>query len=294
MDYRAAPLSPPPFTLALPQDWVAPIVVASPHSGRHYPQDFLEASVLTPAQLRSSEDAYTDLLVADAPQLGLPLIAAQYPRAYVDLNRAANELDPAVIEGIARGPVNPRIASGLGVIARVVANGRAIYHGKLARQEALARLSAIWHPYHRALDDLMGQAVRRFGQAILLDIHSMPRDALDTGPRYSGPRPDIVLGDRYGAAADAAVMDALESALRAQGFVIGKNTPFAGAHVVTTYGQPALARHAIQIEIDRALYMDEARIAPHGDFDEIRARLTGALAQMARQFGAGHLPLAAE
>lgn len=284
----------PAYRLELPDRQAGPVIVASPHSGRHYPWSFARSTILDERSIRSSEDAFVDMLVGEAPALGAPLLAAEYPRAYIDLNRSSDELDPAVIEGVARVPSNPRVSSGLGVIPRVVANGRLIYRGKLTRREAEARLDAVWHPYHDCLERLMTDTLAGFGQAVLLDIHSMPHEALENVARSPGtPRPDVVIGDRFGASAGAMTVDALEAAFQGSGLVVSRNTPFAGAYIAQHYGRPSRGAHAIQIEIDRSLYMDEATIRPNGNFRHVKALMTGVLWQM---IGAddGAMPLAAE
>jgi len=264
----------------MPDALSTPVVVASPHSGRHYPLDFLSASVLDSRAIRSSEDAFIDVLVGAAPEQGAPLLTAEYPRAYLDLNRSPDELDPAVISGIGRVVQTPRINSGLGVIPRVVANGRAIYRGKLSRAEVDARLTQIWHPYHDCLARLLSVAKARFGRCLLLDFHSMPREALDPIMRPGLRRPDVVLGDRFGASASASVVDLLEQAFRDAGLEVSRNTPFAGAYVVQSYGRPAHGQHAVQIEIDRSLYMDERDLRPHEGFEEMRRLLSDVLAKV--------------
>jgi N-formylglutamate amidohydrolase len=267
-------------------------VVASPHSGRNYDWAFLSATVLDYARIRSSEDAFVDDLMAGAPGLGAPFLAAEVPRAFIDLNRAAEELDPAVIHGVPRGAPNPRISSGLGVIPRVVAQGRAIYRGKISRAEAQRRIETVWHPYHAKLDELLADAQRRFRRAVLIDCHSMPHEAIEgAGPR--GRAPEIVIGDRFGASAAAELTDGVEAIFADLGFRVARNVPFAGAYVTQAYGQPEAGRHAIQIEIDRALYMDEARLRKLPEFDRVRGLLTEGLARIC-ELGRGGRALAAE
>jgi N-formylglutamate amidohydrolase len=253
------------------------VVVASPHSGRAYAPDFLSRTVLDERQVRSSEDAYVDLLLDRVSGLGVPVLIAEVPRAVIDLNRAPEELDPAVIRDVPRGATNPRVSSGLGVIPRVVAQGRAIYRGKISRAEAQERIDTVWRPYHGQLAALMAESQARFGTALLLDCHSMPHEAIEGTP---GRTPEIVLGDRFGASADAWMVDLAEAAFRDLGFRVGRNAPFAGAYMTQTYGRPAQGRHAIQIEIDRALYMDEARLRPNDRFDTMRGLLTQALSRI--------------
>ncbi|MEM1274326.1 MAG: N-formylglutamate amidohydrolase [Pseudomonadota bacterium] len=283
----------PPYRLQMPEDTVTPVIVASPHSGRYYPWSFMRRSVLDDRSVRSSEDAFMDQLAADAPQLGAPLLTAEYPRAYIDLNRAADELDPSVVEGVRYPSQNPRISSGLGVIPRVVANGRAIYCGKIDRDEADARINTVWRPYHTCLADLISRAEARFGQAILLDFHSMPHEALETVCRPGGRRPEVVLGDRFGAAADAGIVDRLDAAFSAAGLTVSRNAPFAGAFITQHYGRPQRGRHAVQIEIDRSLYMNERLIRPNSNFDAVRGVIRDVLARMISGSSA-QMPLAAE
>ncbi|KIN63222.1 N-formylglutamate amidohydrolase [Sulfitobacter noctilucicola] len=269
------------------------VVFASPHSGRDYPWTFLRTSVLDEHTIRSSEDAFVDQLFECAPHFGASFIKAGAPRAFVDLNRAVDELDPALIEGVRRRGHNPRIASGLGVIPRVVANGRAIYRGKLSSEEAQRRIDDYWKPYHRKLQSLLDAAHQRHGQAVLIDCHSMPHEAMDGVARSGMKRPDIVLGDRFGAAASGDVVDRVEAAFASAGFVVTRNTPFAGAYITQAYGRPARSQHAVQVEIDRSLYMNETLIRPNGDFEQVQAALRQVVAEVAL-IGQGRIPLAAE
>jgi N-formylglutamate amidohydrolase len=269
------------------------VVFASPHSGRDYPWTFLRKTVLDERTIRSSEDAFVDQLFASAPQMGAPLLKAGAPRAYIDLNRSAEELDPALIEGVRRQGHNPRIASGLGVIPRVVANGRAIYRGKLSMIEAERRIELYWHPYHHMLQKLLDGAHQQHGQAVLIDCHSMPHEAMDGVARSGMPRPDVVLGDRFGAAASSEVIDHVEAAFAAAGFTVVRNAPFAGAYVTQAYGRPSRNQHAVQVEIDRSLYMDERLIRPSANFESVRKRLRGVVAEISAM-GQSRVPLAAE
>ncbi len=251
-------------------------VFSSPHSGAEYPESFLRASCLTPLQLRSSEDAYVDRFIGET--LDAPIITARRPRAYVDLNRGPDELDPAIIKNVGGQPANPRIAAGLGVIPRVVANGRAIQLGKMSRAEATARLEDCYHPYHTALSGLIEAQRQRFGTCYLFDIHSMPRSALPGG--LVNRRPDIVLGDRYGTASDQWLGDTVAAFFREAGFVVARNAPFAGGYITRHYGAPSHGVHALQIEIDRSLYMNEPRVELHHDFESIRGRISNVLTKL--------------
>jgi N-formylglutamate amidohydrolase len=281
------------FIVHSPRQHSSCVVFASPHSGRNYEGTFGQTAVLDNTAIRSSEDAYVDLLFDSVAEFGAHFIAACVPRAYVDLNRSAEELDPALIEGVRRLGHNPRIASGLGVIPRVVANGRAIYRGKMTMTEAQSRLDQYWHPYHNRLQGLLDQAIRHHGQAVLVDCHSMPHEAMDGVALQGHRRPDVVLGDRFGAAAGGEVVDRIEAAFASAGFAVTRNAPFAGAYVTQAYGRPTRGQHAVQVEIDRSLYMDEKLVQPNADFNDIRDALRRVAAEVA-QIGSARIPLAAE
>jgi N-formylglutamate amidohydrolase len=255
-------------------------VFSSPHSGRAYPRSFLDRSRLDPLALRASEDAFVDELFDCAPDHGAPLIAAETPRALVDFNRSPRDLDPAVIDGIGAGPLNPRVAAGLGVIPRLVAEGAPIYHGKIPLLEAKRRLETLHAPYHAALRALVERARARHRQAILFDCHSMPRDALKNANRPGGRLPEIVIGDRFGAAASREVSDMAEAAFVEAGFVVTRNAPFAGGHITQTYGRPSRGVHAIQIEIDRSLYLNESRVEKSEGFAATRCAIAEAVRRL--------------
>lgn len=285
------------FDLLMPAHRSTSVVFASPHSGRDYSRAFLRRSVLDERTIRTSEDAFVDQLFNAAPAQGAPLIAARAPRAFIDLNRGADELDPALVRGAKRVGHNPRINAGLGVIPRVVAGGRAIYRGKLTLAEAQARLQEHWHPYHAKVQGLIADATALFGQAILIDCHSMPHEAVENFCRTGTVKPEIVVGDRFGASASAEVVEQIEAAFRDAGFKVGRNTPFAGAYTAQAYGRPGRGHHVVQIEIDRALYMDEARIEPNARFEEVRTlidKITARIADIGRDEGTQDLRLAAE
>lgn len=236
--------------------------------------------VLDELRLRSSEDAYVDKLIEAVTGFGAPLLAATYSRAFVDLNRAVSEMDPAVVHGAPKQAANARICAGLGVIPRVVGEGREIMSGKITLYEAESRLARGYRPYHNCLARLLTDSRDRFGEAILFDCHSMPSEARRAAPRTAGGPPDIVLGDRYGAACAPWVFEAAHAVFVAAGFRVARNAPFAGGHITKFYGRPSQNIHALQIEIDRAIYMDEAKVEPNADFEAIRSRLTGVLATL--------------
>ncbi|MCB2095538.1 MAG: N-formylglutamate amidohydrolase [Rhodobacteraceae bacterium] len=274
MPYRA-------YQLSMPSTRLTSVVFASPHSGRAYPSRFLRASILDRDTIRTSEDAFVDQLLDCVPGFGAPLLAAAAPRAFVDLNRASDELDPALIEGVKLNNHNPRISSGLGVIPRVVAGGKAIYRGKIPLAEAEARIALHWQPYHELLQELVQGSLSQFGEAVLVDMHSMPHEAMDSIASTGVKRPEIVLGDRYGTSASALVVDRIEAAFASAGLRVLRNAPFAGAYITQTYGRPSRGLHAVQVEMDRALYMNERTIRPNGNFLGFKKLLAGILEEIA-------------
>ncbi len=268
------------YDLKMPVIRTTSVVFASPHSGRAYARDFVRRSILDEQTLRSSEDAHVDKLFASAPDQGAPLLAAVLPRAWIDVNRSVDELDPALIEGVRARARNPRVASGLGVVPRVVANGRAIYRGKISLREAMTRIDEVWHPWHETVSVLMDESMDLFGEAILVDCHSMPHEAIDTIPHRQGSRPDIVLGDRFGTAAACDVVDQVEAAFAAAGLNVARNAPFAGAFATQRYGHPSRGRHVVQIEIDRSLYLNERTVRPNGNYRTFRKLIDGVVAEI--------------
>ncbi len=281
------------YHLIRPVQTRSSVVFASPHSGRNYDWSFLRRTILNEHSIRTSEDAFVDRLYAAAPELGAPLLLAGVPRAFLDLNRSADELDPALINGVRGVAHNPRIASGLGVIPRVVAGGRAIYRGKIELDEAQARIARYWRPYHGMVQRLLDEAHGQFGEAILIDCHSMPHEAMDGVVRSGAKRPDVVLGDRFGASASGWVVDQIEAAFDGTGLVVARNAPFAGAYTAQQYGRPTRNQHVVQIEVDRGLYMNEQLIRPNGNFAAFQKIMTGVVAQIVA-IGARDQRLAAE
>lgn len=281
------------YALREPARYTSCAVFNSPHSGSAYPSAFLGAALLDPVRIRSSEDAFVDELFGGAPASGAPLMAARVPRAFLDLNRAPDDLDPALISGASRRFLNPRIAAGLGVIPRVVAEGRPIMHGKLPLAEAQRRIASYWYPYHERLRALIEEQRARFGMAILFDCHSMPRDALNSGLAVGQKRPNLVLGDRFGAACDRWLVDAATEIFTEAGFVVARNAPFAGGYITQNYGRPAHGIQALQIEIDRSLYMDERRIERSEDFPSIARAIDGVVRALAA-LGPRRIRVAAE
>jgi N-formylglutamate amidohydrolase len=283
----------------LPSRQTAPVVVASPHSGSVYPAGFLAQAAVPLAALRRAEDAFVDELFAAAPALGMPLLAARFPRSYVDANREPYELDPGMFEGPLPRPLNhrtTRVAAGLGMIPRVAASGEAIYRGRVSSDEIEQRLENCWRPYHAALSTLIEQTHRLFGGVLLIDAHSMPSSASGLGPRERDHRVDIVLGDNHGESCAPELVDCAERWLAARGLRVHRNQPYAGGFTTQRYGRPGLGRHALQIEINRAIYMDEMRHEKLPTAGVTERLMAGLLEEIAGQAMAMLLPrpLAAE
>lgn len=281
------------YNLYMPEIRTTSVVFSSPHSGSQYPWNFVRRTILDERTLRSSEDAFVDKLFDAAPHHGAPFLTAIAPRAWIDVNRSADELDPALIEGVKKISHNPRVASGLGVVPRVVANGRSIYRGKIDLKEAEARIGEFWKPWHDALTTLMDDSVALFGEAVLIDCHSMPHEAIETISHPRGSRPEIVLGDRFGAAAGSDIVDKIEAALTASGLRVARNAPFAGAFVTQNHGRPARNRHVVQVEIDRSLYMNEQQIRPNNNFAAFKALIDRVVSDVT-DIGRADIPMAAE
>jgi N-formylglutamate amidohydrolase len=285
------------FEIVAPSEVTVPLVFNSPHSGRLYPAALLADSRLDERGLRRSEDFLVDDLFGDAPEVGAPLLKALFPRAYLDVNREPYELDPRMFDGRLPSFVNTRslrVAGGLGTVPRIVGDGHEIYRRRLPVAEALMRIDVIYRPYHAALRRLMERAGAAFGEAVLIDCHSMPSASLGADV---AARPDIVLGDRYGASCAPQVTDVAQDIFESLGYVVARNRPYAGGFITEHYGHPASGAHALQIEINRALYMNEAALAPHAGYARVKAdvasfmaRLAAALAGMALPYR----PLAAE
>jgi len=268
----------PSWRLLAPAEQTAPVVFASPHSGRDYPPEFIAASRLNVVSLRRSEDAFMDEIFAAAPDFGVPLLCARFPRAYVDANREAFELDPAMFTDPLPDYVNtrsPRIAAGLGTIARVVTDGEDIYHEPLRFEDALGRIEALYRPYHKALQGLLQATQERFGGCLLVDCHSMPSGQLapELGAGDGNKPADIVLGDCFGTSSAPAVTDIAKAALEASGFTVALNKPYAGGFTTRHYGRPREGVHVLQVEINRALYMDEKLVRRGPGLPALKCRL---------------------
>ena len=287
----AGPEPTPPIDVLAPSRQTAPLVFASPHSGADYPDSFVRRSQLSALALRRSEDSFVDEIFADAPGHGAPLLRARYPRAYVDPNREPYELDPEMFADTLPSWVNarsPRVRGGLGTIARVVANGAEIYRDQLSFAEAEQRIAACYRPYHDTLTDLVTATRDRFGHCLLVDCHSMPSVGGPMDADSGRKRVDFILGDRYGTSCAAAVTDRVEAALVDLGYRVGRNLPYAGGFTTVHYGRPATRLHALQIEINRRLYMDEGQITRLPYIEKLRAEIGGLIGVMAG-FGTAEL-----
>lgn len=272
------------LTVLEPVERTVPLVFSSPHSGREYAPDFIAASRLDPHSLRRSEDSFVDELFASVVRLGAPLLCARFPRAFCDPNREPYELDPSMFSGPLPPAANtrsPRVAAGLGTIAKVVASGAEIYAAKLPVSEIERRVANFYRPYHRRLAALVDESRLRFGWSLLVDCHSMPAIGGPMDRDVGLSRVDVVLGDCYGAACAPLITQMAEDAFRKRGYRVVRNTPYAGGYTTRHYGQPRHGSHALQIELNRALYMDEARHAKLPAFGQVAADLDGVAAELA-------------
>ena len=271
----------PPYEVLEPAGTAGPVLFNSPHSGSTYPRDFLAASRLDMSTLRRSEDSFVDELIAGVVERGFPLMHAHFPRCFVDVNREPYELDPRMFEGRLPSFANTRsmrVAGGLGTVARVVGDAQEIYDQRIPVDDALRRIESLYKPYHRSLRRLFTKLHRNFGAAVLVDCHSMPSTA---GHKDERPRPEFVLGDRYGTSCVGVVSETVEQTLRSLGYSVSRNKPYAGGFITEHYGNPAAGLHAIQLEINRALYMDERRYERSSQF----ARLAADLEALASRLG---------
>ncbi|MCJ2091559.1 N-formylglutamate amidohydrolase [Methylobacterium sp. J-072] len=275
----------PAFAVDEPATHTLPFVFNTGHSGAVYPPDFIAASRLDALTLRRSEDAHVDRLFAPVVELGAPLLRANFPRAFLDVNREPFELDPRMFDGRLPPFANTRsmrVAGGLGTVPRVVADGQEIYAKRLPVSEATARIEALYKPYHRVLRGLIQRTARTHGHCVLIDCHSMPSSSLG---RDSEIKADMVLGDRYGTACAPGLIEAFEATFRAQGFRVVRNKPYAGGFITEHYGEPNLGRHALQIEVNRALYMNETSLAMTADFPTLVKALRTVIATVAADLG---------
>jgi N-formylglutamate amidohydrolase len=256
----------PSFEVLRPRAQTAPFVFSSPHSGRLYPPEFLAMSRLDPKTLRRSEDCLVDRLFQPVADLGAPLISARFPRAYLDLNREPYELDPELVSESLPAHANTqsiRVAGGLGTVARIVADGEEIYSDRLSLGSVLARIEQLYFPFPAELSRLIATTNDTFGYAVLIDCHSMPSAAMAPG---GAQRPDIVIGDRFGASADPRLTLLVRDEFQKRGFKVQLNRPYAGGHITEHHGRPAHGTHALQFEINRGLYVNELTFEPNSGY----------------------------
>ena len=271
-----------PFSIERPEKLTSPVIFASPHSGRVYPHSFLNASRLDEKQVRRSEDAFIEELFAAAPQFGAPLLHAHFPRAYVDANREAHELDPEMFREPLPEWVNTtssRVGAGLGTVARIVAGGAEIYNQRLDVNEVMSRIEACHRPYHQALRALIDETMATFGCCLLVDCHSMP--SLAASGINDHTQADIILGDCHGSSCSPDISAIAERTLRDLGLSVRRNKPYAGGFTTRHYASRESGIQTLQIEINRALYMNEMAIERHQGFERLSARLEVLIARLA-------------
>ena len=279
----------PAFEVIAPAVHRLPVILNSPHSGSVYPDDFLAASRLDERAIRRSEDTWVDELFLVAAELGCPLLKANFPRAWLDVNREPYELDPKMFDGSLPTYANirsVRVAGGLGTIARIVSESEEIYTSPLAVETALVRIDTVYKPYHRTLRQLLLDTRAEFGLAVLIDCHSMPSTVRGMHRRV---RPDIVLGDRYGTSCAMELTDFVAQVLTRFGYSVSRNKPYAGGFITEHYGQPARGLHVVQMEINRQLYMDEETLEKSARFATLRADLGRLVVGLIEAFDDGFL-----
>lgn len=278
-----------PFEVRQPIRQTVPLIFNSPHSGAIYPPGMVARSRLSAKDLRRSEDVMVDALFDSAARFGAPQLIANFPRAWLDVNREPYELDPLLFRERLPAHANSRsarVAGGLGTIPRLISEHQPIYHTPPTLEDALSRIENIYRPYHETLRRLIGHTAGRFGHAILVDCHSMPSQG---STRETQERPDIVIGDRYGTSCNEAIALLLERQFDALGYRTTRNKPYAGGFITEHYGRPARGLHAVQIEINRGLYMSESTLRIHDGFDRLKADIEAVMGKMAAPDAFTHL-----
>ena len=273
------------FQVLYPENQTTPLVFASPHSGHYYPAEFVEASRLDPLTLRRSEDSFVDELFSKAPIFGAPLLKADFPRAYVDPNREAFELDPAMFEDQLPDYVNTnsvKVSAGLGTVARVVTNGEEIYGHKLKFAEVKHRVENSYFPYHQALNELIDATIGKFGICLLIDCHSMPSIGGPMDDDRGNRRVDVVLGNNHGTSCANQLLSYVSESLKNQGIAIRCNEPYSGGYTTRHYGKPDEGIHTLQIEINRSLYMDETTIVRNRGFRHLSDKITQLISDLSK------------
>ncbi len=268
----------PPFSVFRPAQQRVPFIFNAPHSGRAYPPELRNASPLTAQQLRRSEDVFVDHLFDSVVEIGAPFLVAHFPRAWLDVNREPYELDPKLFTERLPAHANirsMRVSGGLGTIPRLVAENLEIYNEKQSLANALDRIETVYRPYHEALRKLMAKTVVTFGYAILVDCHSMPSRG---GRNEHEKRPDIIIGDRYGTSCNGEISRNLIRQFADHGYTVTRNKPYAGGFITEHYGRPLKGLHAIQIEINRSVYLDETTLQPTARFENLRNDIASIMA----------------
>ena len=284
------------FDLWLPEQMAAPVVFDSPHSGADYPADF--DTIAPESRLRRAEDMFVDALFDSAPAAGAALLAALFPRSYIDPNRALHDLDRRLIDGVWSGDLRMSDKSrlGHGLIWRLCPPDMPMYDRKLTVAEVEARIQAYYRPYHRALRFALERMLDRFGCVYHLNCHSMPAISAPMMGRSGGPRrrADFVLGDRDGTSSSPDFTRLVRETLEGMGYAVAVNDPYKGVELVRAYSDPMAGRHSLQIEISRALYMDEDEFRPSGNFARLKADIDSLVAAVCGYAGAQVMPRAAE
>jgi N-formylglutamate amidohydrolase len=281
---------PNPYRLVEPRGAAVPVVLSSPHSGRFYPPELVASLRFAPSALRALEDGPVDRIAEHGCDAGAVLIAATLPRAYVDLNRGPDELDPHLIEGLPNDiRLSAKVRAGLGVIPSRIGL-TPLYRQRMSWEAAERRLAEAHAPYHDQLRSLLAEQVRRFGVAVLIDCHSMPSGLAGE----QGQALDVALGDRFGRSSHPTVAQLVHDTLRDEGLRVGRNKPYAGGFITEHYGRPWHDVSAIQVEFRRALFMDEDTHEPRADLGglpRILNRLVRSLAAPAADLARRRSPL---
>ena len=283
---KSKSVEPSVFEICYPNEHSVPLVFSSPHSGTTYPSDFVKESRLTPLALRRSEDSFVDELFSAAPSFGAPIIKALFPRAFIDANREPFELDQKMFSDRLPAHVNTksgRVAAGLGTIPRIIAYGQDIYSRQLTFTEAKDRVNRFYWPYHNALKNIITKTQKLFGYCILVDCHSMPSIGGPLDPDAGRGRADFIIGDCFGRSCASHVADIIEQNISDFGYTVARNKPFAGGFTTRHYGKPNEGVNAVQIEINRALYMDEINIKKNSGFKQIASQMTEVIASLSKQ-----------
>ncbi|MEM8750331.1 MAG: N-formylglutamate amidohydrolase [Pseudomonadota bacterium] len=284
------------FSVLAPAEQRVPFVFNSPHSGSNYPPSLVAASRLTPHTLRMSEDVLVDRLFDSVVMIGAPLLRAHFPRAWLDVNREPYELDPKLFREKLPAHANTRsirVAGGLGTVPRLVSENLPIYEIPPTLADGMERIEQVYRPYHETLRKLIAQSVVQFGYGVLVDCHSMPSSDSKSEQKV---RPDIIVGDRYGTSCNGEISGCLIDQFSALGYTVARNKPYAGGFITEHYGRPLKGLHAVQVEINRALYIDEATLQPHEGFEKLRLDIRQVISNLVSLPDSGFFadPIAAE